>query len=35
MYQIVFVLAQLTMNYASDNVILLVVVQYKFNNFEV
>lgn len=30
MYHILFVLAQLTMNYVSDNVILLVIVQYKF-----
>lgn len=35
MYHILFVLAQLTMNYVSDNVIFLVIVQYKFNNFEV
>lgn len=35
MYHILFALAQLTMNYVSDNVIFLVIVQYKFTNFEV
>lgn len=31
MYHILFVLAQLTMNYVSDNVVLLVIVQWKYD----